>query len=1222
MNNAPKLNQHSKAPAITSGPEAHAQIAERFHDRLVEFAGQAVTDTVEINQVIRHAIESLVEEIRSSTDFSWDLVECRLLMHCANALADHLQNQSAEDQANRSQGNEVDASLDRVDRIIADYMQRVDNGESISQQQLYAKHPEFEEDLRAYFSAENAIVFPATFDTPNLISQATQRSGLRVRCPNCATKVEIDPDASIAEITCHSCGSKLNIVDHDSGSSKYSKHRMIGHFQLVKRLGSGGFGTVWHAFDGELDREVAIKIPRYGMLSADETDKFVREARAAAQLRHQNIVGVHEIGREDDVVYIVSDLVIGQTLDQWINNYKPTFRESVEVCIKMANALHHAHQQGVIHRDVKPSNIMIDERNEPHLMDFGLARREAGELTVTMDGQVLGTPMFMSPEQARGEAHSADRRTDIYSLGVMLYELLTGELPFRGNVRMMIHQILHEEPEPPRNLNAHIPRDLEVIALRCLEKKETRRFQTAEELAADLQRFLDDEPIKSRPASSLEKSWRWCRKRPRTFSAIASVLVISLAAFFVARWQIMKNEASRFVDNLISAETKNLNWMLGELGEHKGLVEDKLSNIYKNPPADVPNAKLHAAIALLRQEGSVFEYLKEQLVTVDPEQFETVRDSLKPYSDRIIDGYWKRVEKTDAKESEKIRVVCALASFDRFNKRWSNPTFSKSTATLLSHLPPSEIVYWREPLSDVKQHLQQPLKEIVANNQNDSAKRQMALDVLLYFQQDDPNELFDLIAEANDLQFPRVFTLVDNHIEAMNELALSELNKQLPNRASEEEKDRYARRQVNSAILLYRLGNTDALWPLLDHSKDPRARTLAIHSLAPLGASPLPLFEQYEIEKDPSIRQAIVLSLGEYDLQLISNDPLADFVGQLAHDFEHHPDPGLHSSVRWLLNEWDRTAIVESIEKQLPSGEAGLQKALGDEKRWYINNQGQTYAIVEAASFRMGSPQDEPNRQDYEVPHIREINRRFAISTTEISRGQIRKLIKGFSHSQDNFYPTDDCAIGGLTWYEAAEYCNRLSESEGIPQDQWCYVPNARGKYAEGMTIRKDYLELSGYRLPQESEWEFACRAGTETARYFGSGLEYLNNYEWHLLNSENQTHRVGILKPNENGLFDMFGNVREWCHQEMHSYNAIDNALTNLGIPSFGKRNLASIAGFKVPDFVDFKNPYEQQYRSVRGAAFNHSPLDFRSAVRSGHSIGDVGRDYRNGVRPVRTIK
>ena len=971
MNNAPKLNQQSNASVISTGPEAHAKIAERFHDRLVEFAGQAVTDTEEIKRVVRHAIDSLVEELKSRTESSWEKVEGRLLMHCANALAEHLQNQSTDGHANQSLVNEVDESLDRVDRIIADYMQRIDNGESISQQQLFEKHPELADDLRAYFSAENAIVFPETFDTPNLISQGTQRSGLRVRCPNCATKVEIDPDASMAEIDCHSCGSKLNIVDHDSASSQYSKHRMIGHFQLVKRLGSGGFGTVWHAFDGELDREVAIKIPRYGMLSSDETDKFVREARAAAQLRHQNIVGVHEIGREDDVVYIVSDLVIGQTLDQWIKNYQPTFRESVEVCIKVANALHHAHQQGVIHRDVKPSNIMIDERNEPHLMDFGLARREVGELTVTMDGQVLGTPMFMSPEQARGEAHSADRRTDIYSIGVMLYEMLTGELPFRGNVRMMIHQILHEEPEPPRNLNAHIPRDLEVIALRCLEKKESRRFQTAEELAIDLQRFLDDEPIKSRPVNSLEKSWRWCRKRPRTFSAIASVLIISLAAFFVARWQIRKNEASHFVDNLISVETKNLSWMLGEMGEHKGLVEDKLSSIYKNPPVDVPNAKLHAAIALLRQEGSVFEYLKEQLVTVDPDQFETVRDSLKPYSGRIIDGYWKRLEKADTKESEKIRVVCALASFDRFNKRWSNPKFSKSTATLLSQLPPSEIAYWREPLSKVKQHLQQPLKEIVADKQTDSSRRQMALDVLLYFLQNDSNELFELIAEANELQFPHVFALVDEHLQAMKELAAQEINRQLPKRADEQEKDRHARRQVNSAVLLYRVGKTEVLWPLLKHSKDPRTRTLAMHSLAPLGASPLPLFEQYEIETDPSIRQAIILCLGEYDLQLIANDALSEFVDQLAHDFEHHPDPGLHSSIRWLLNEWDRTAIVESIEQRLPRGEAGLQKALDNEMRWYINNQGQTYAIVKAASFRMGSPQDEPNRQDYEVPHIR-----------------------------------------------------------------------------------------------------------------------------------------------------------------------------------------------------------------------------------------------------------
>jgi serine/threonine protein kinase len=233
---------------------------------------------------------------------------------------------------------------------------------------------------------------------------------------------------------------------------------------------------VWKARDKELDRTVAIKIPRQGGMTAEEQEKFFREARAAAQLRHPRIVSVHEVGRDGDSVYIVSDFVRGVTLGDWLTGQQLTSREAAALCAKIADALHHAHEQGVIHRDLKPANIMMDYDGEPHLMDFGLARREAGEVTMTTDGQVLGTPAYMSPEQAEGEAHRADRRSDVYSLGVILFQLLTGELPFRGNARMLIKQVIHDDPPTPRKLNANISKDLETITLKCLEKDPNRRF--------------------------------------------------------------------------------------------------------------------------------------------------------------------------------------------------------------------------------------------------------------------------------------------------------------------------------------------------------------------------------------------------------------------------------------------------------------------------------------------------------------------------------------------------------------------------------------------------------------------------------------------------------------------------------------------------------------------------------------------------------------------------
>lgn len=364
---------------------------------------------------------------------------------------------------------------------------------------------------------------------------------LSIRCPHCLSQIAVPAQGRSAEVECPACGTRSLLTagltpdaPMPSGQEK-PKPRTVGHFQLLRRLGAGGFGEVWKARDLKLDRIAAVKLPHRSLEDAEEREKFLREARAAAQLRHPHIVSVHEVGQAEELVYIVSEYIDGVSLDSWLAGQRPTHHDAALLGAKIADALHYAHEQGIVHRDLKPSNILIDRDGEPHLMDFGLAKRDVGEVTMTMEGQILGTPAYMSPEQAKGQAHTADRRSDVYSLGVILFELLTGERPFRGDLRMLLRQVVEDEAPSPRKFDSHVARDLETICLKCLQKDPGRRYPTAQALSEELGRFLGGVPILARPVGRLERSVRWCRRNPLPVTAIVGLLfgVAALAGAYV-----------------------------------------------------------------------------------------------------------------------------------------------------------------------------------------------------------------------------------------------------------------------------------------------------------------------------------------------------------------------------------------------------------------------------------------------------------------------------------------------------------------------------------------------------------------------------------------------------------------------------------------------------------------------------------------------------------------
>jgi eukaryotic-like serine/threonine-protein kinase len=325
--------------------------------------------------------------------------------------------------------------------------------------------------------------------------------------------------------------------------------RYFGDYELQGELARGGMGVVYRARQVSLNRPVALKMIGTGHLaSAALVRRFHTEAEAAARLDHPNIVPIYEIDEHQGQHYYSMKLVEGQDLARDIQEgkWKTTDARSIaRLLSQIARAVHFAHQRGILHRDLKPSNILIDPRGQPHVTDFGLAKLVETELSQTQTQAVMGTPTFMAPEQAAGNSKQVTTAADIYSLGAILYQLLTGRPPVEAETPLQaLQQVVEQEPKRPTDLDPRINRDLETICLKCLEKNPTQRYGSAQDLAEDLERFQRGEPIRARPTGGAERLWRWCRRKPALAGSLTALLLVVLIGLATVFWQWQRAETN------------------------------------------------------------------------------------------------------------------------------------------------------------------------------------------------------------------------------------------------------------------------------------------------------------------------------------------------------------------------------------------------------------------------------------------------------------------------------------------------------------------------------------------------------------------------------------------------------------------------------------------------------------------------------------------------------
>jgi serine/threonine protein kinase/formylglycine-generating enzyme required for sulfatase activity len=918
-------------------------------------------------------------------------------------------------------------------------------------------------------------------------------------------------------------------------------------YTLLDLIGKGASGRVYKATRDSDGLLVAIKIVDRFRSGVDNKIQLRREV-AASRLKHPGIVQV----LEDSDDCIVLEYCSEGSLEKKLTGSTWEPQRAVEFMIQVAGAVQHAHEKGVIHRDLKPANILLDSTGRPKIADFGLAKW-SNLTAITLSYAVLGTPLYLSPEQAQGASRDAGPTADVYSLGVILCELLTGRVPFNGShPAEVLLKVIFDEPPTLQALKPDLPEDLNRVYQHCVEKNPSKRYASAQALIDDLQRFLNKEKVLARLPGKWVLARRWMRRNPfQTVSlGVFFLLVCTMLTIGFISWNAAEQQRiTSLARSVESLEPELLpGYLLQVRSEQRRLTPIWQRELQNANPGS--RAWLNLQLALIEfhagDASTVISYLPNSarsdvpvICAVVGNHVSDVKLIVKPWLDQQSPGL-------------RLRAASLLATCHPADAVWAElaPVIVKA----ILQEGPVHLPIWSKTLRPVRLFMLPELLTQYTTPKLTASDRLTIAAAISEFASDLP----DVLAKAITFSSPETIQLLIDPALTQREAVLQQLQLIKPTTSAE---------QANVILARLVLGDTNSLWPSLVRTPSQGLRTKLIAELGNLVPDPALLLSRIEAEKDQGIQQALLLALGEIAPERVSQEQKHRLFTVL----QTGNDPGVISAANWLKLQWNHEPA-----KSLRSNRM-------------MTRHGQDYVILSPGSFLMGSPSDEPHRHNDEQLHRKRINRSYAIATTEVKRTDFAKFLQSTKWPDQSASSPLAVILDGpatrVNWFSAVAYCRWLSEHEKLPESEMVYPPLDQIK--PGMKMPSDYLKRKGYRLPTEAEWERACRAETNTASYFGTMDErYLNRYAWYLLNGENNVHPVGRLRPNDFGLFDMLGNTWEWCQNAKQSYpinETVDVEETVLEIqpgqsravrggghplPAWGIR--AAHRGFIVPEFQD----------------------------------------------------